>query len=424
MKIGSWKFKSQNLFITISLLLPILTAEAVEVPDYTLEQVVIFSRHGLRAPLATPSSTLGQLTSHQWPLLDTKASYLTTKGGVLESYFGHYIQEWLVDNQLLDDKKCPTEKDIFFYANSMQRTIATAQYLALGAYPGCNVFVYHKEKMNTMDALFSLNIRDDSEQFKQQAIASINQNAGENGINGLNQRLQSIYQKMEQIIDYQGSVSCEGIEQCHLTNLDTNIRLVAGEEPGITGPLRIGTSLADAFILQYYEGIPLKKIAWGNIDSVDELKQLVSIKEYYNSIVFGSPVIANYVTKNLLSYIYDSFAESSVRPKVTVLVGHDSNIASLLSALQVKPYHLPNQFETTPIGGKLFFERWKDNQTGKQLMKIEYIYQSTEQIINMAILNRHNPPQVVTLQLTDCPTDQQGFCDYETFKTQLERLIQ
>nr|VUD30581.1 glucose-1-phosphatase [Raoultella sp. NCTC 9187] len=39
--------------------------------------------------------------------------------------------------------------------------------------------------------------------------------------------------------------------------------------------------------------------------------------------------------------------------KVTLLVGHDSNIASLLTALDFKPYQLHDQNERTPIGGKL-----------------------------------------------------------------------
>lgn len=60
-----FKFSSA---IALSLIFTTTIADAAEkYDDYTLEQVVIFSRHGLRAPLATPSSALGQLTSHQWP---------------------------------------------------------------------------------------------------------------------------------------------------------------------------------------------------------------------------------------------------------------------------------------------------------------------------------------------------------------------
>lgn len=414
----------KKIIIILLLLSSTIVVEAKQrTYDYQLEQVVIFSRHGLRAPLATPSSALGQLTSHQWPQWDTPASYLTVRGGALESYFGHYLQEWLVDNHIIAEKTCPTDQDILFYANSMQRTIATAQYLALGAFPGCMVPVYHKEKINTMDPLFSLNIQDDSEQFAQQAIESIAKTASNNGLNGLNQQLSPIYQQMEQIIDYQHSQACQDLSECHLNNLAAQITIKAGQEPAITGALRVGTSLADAFILQYYEGTPMQDIAWGGIQSKQQFEALVSIKEFYNSTVFGAPVIAKHVAKNLLTYIDNSFTQKDAAPKVTILVGHDSNVASLLAALKVEPYQLPDQFETTPIGGKLLFERWRDSRTDKQFIKIEYIYQSTEQIINRSVLNRDNPPRKVTLHMADCPTDNQGFCDYKIFKSYLDNLV-
>ncbi|MGL9750311.1 MAG: histidine-type phosphatase [Symbiopectobacterium sp.] len=95
----------------------------------------MFSRHGLRAPLASPSSVLGKVTPDAWSQWDTpQQSYLTTRGGVLEAYFGHYFSEWLVDNRLLAADTCPTDKDVSFYANSLQRTISTAQYFAVGAF--------------------------------------------------------------------------------------------------------------------------------------------------------------------------------------------------------------------------------------------------------------------------------------------------
>ncbi|MDP0977868.1 bifunctional glucose-1-phosphatase/inositol phosphatase, partial [Klebsiella pneumoniae] len=53
--------------------------------------------------------------------------------------------------------------------------------------------------------------------------------------------------------------------------------------------------------------------------------------------------------------------EGASKAKVTRLVGHDSNIASLLTALDFQPYQLPGQSERTPIGGQLRFQRWHDS---------------------------------------------------------------
>ena len=392
------------------------SAQAIETLDnYTLEQVVVFSRHGLRAPLASPTSTLGKITPNQWPQWDTPASYLTTRGGVLESYFGHYFSEWLVDNKLLTENTCPSENEVYIYTNSLQRTIATGQYFTVGAFPGCIVPIIHKEKLGTMDPVFFPVISDDNPEFKQAAITSINQTAHAKGIEGLNQKLNNTYQDLSNIINYTQSTNCLADKQCDFTDLPTKIIIEKGKEPGITGPLRTGTSIADAFILQYYEGAPLQDIAWGKIKNNKQFEQLVAIKEHYNTVLFGSPVIAKQVAANLINYINQTFSEKN-HTKFTFLVGHDSNVASLFSALKIKSYTLTDQFETTPIGGKVVFQKWRDNHSGEALMKIEYFYQSTDQIRNLTQLNRNNPPHKVTLEMENCPTNTMGFCSFSTFK--------
>lgn len=392
------------------------SAQAIETLDnYTLEQVVVFSRHGLRAPLASPTSTLGKITPNQWPQWDTPASYLTTRGGVLESYFGHYFSEWLVDNKLLTENTCPSENEVYIYTNSLQRTIATGQYFTVGAFPGCIIPIIHKEKLGTMDPVFFPVISDDNPEFKQAAITSINQTAHAKGIEGLNQKLNNTYQDLSNIINYTQSTNCLADKQCDFTDLPTKIIIEKGKEPGITGPLRTGTSIADAFILQYYEGAPLQDIAWGKIKNNKQFEQLVAIKEHYNTVLFGSPVIAKQVAANLINYINQTFSEKN-HTKFTFLVGHDSNVASLFSALKIKSYTLPDQFETTPIGGKVVFQKWRDNHSGEALMKIEYFYQSTDQIRNLTQLNRNNPPHKVTLAMENCPTNTMGFCSFSTFK--------
>lgn len=56
-------------------------AQAQDTPDgYQLEQVLIMSRHNLRAPLANNGSVLEQSTPKQWPEWDVPGGQLTTKG--------------------------------------------------------------------------------------------------------------------------------------------------------------------------------------------------------------------------------------------------------------------------------------------------------------------------------------------------------
>lgn len=114
---------------------------------YQLQQVLIMSRHNLRAPLANNGSVLEQSTAKAWPQWDVPGGQLTTKGGVLEVYMGHYMREWLAQQKLVTSGECPPENAVYAYANSLQRTVATAQFFITGAFPGCGIPVHHQPQM-------------------------------------------------------------------------------------------------------------------------------------------------------------------------------------------------------------------------------------------------------------------------------------
>jgi len=109
---------------------------------------------------------------------------------------------------------------------------------------------------------------------------------------------------------------------------------------------------------------------------------------------------------------------------VTLMVGHDSNIASLLTALDFKPYQLTSQNERTPIGGMIQFQRWLDKKNKRELVKVEYVYQSTDQLRNAEPLSLENPPKRVTLQMAGCETDANGFCSWDDFTAVLNKALQ
>ena len=98
---------------------------------------------------------------------------LTTKGGVLEVYMGHYMREWLAQQGMVKSGECPPPDTVYAYANSLQRTVATAQFFITGAFPGCDIPVHHQEKMGTMDPTFNPVITDDSAAFSEQAVAAM-----------------------------------------------------------------------------------------------------------------------------------------------------------------------------------------------------------------------------------------------------------
>lgn len=393
-------------------------AQAQTVPEgYQLQQVLMMSRHNLRAPLANNGSVLEQSTPNKWPEWDVPGGQLTTKGGVLEVYMGHYMREWLAEQGMVKSGECPQPDTVYAYANSLQRTVATAQFFITGAFPGCDIPVHHQEKMGTMDPTFNPVITDDSAAFSEQAVAAM-----EKELSKL--QLTDSYQLLEKIVNYKDSPACKEKQQCSLVDGKNTFSAKYQQEPGVSGPLKVGNSLVDAFTLQYYEGFPMDQVAWGEIKSDQQWKVLSKLKNGYQDSLFTSPEVARNVAKPLVSYIDKALVtDRTSAPKITVLVGHDSNIASLLTALDFKPYQLHDQNERTPIGGKIVFQRWHDSKANRDLMKIEYVYQSAEQLRNADALTLQAPAQRVTLELSGCPIDANGFCPMDKFDSVLNEAV-
>ncbi|EHK2822540.1 bifunctional glucose-1-phosphatase/inositol phosphatase [Escherichia coli] len=393
-------------------------AQAQTVPEgYQLQQVLMMSRHNLRAPLANNGSVLEQSTPNKWPEWDVPGGQLTTKGGVLEVYMGHYMREWLAEQGMVKSGECPPSDTVYAYANSLQRTVATAQFFITGAFPGCDIPVHHQEKMGTMDPTFNPVITDDSAAFSEKAVAAM-----EKELSKL--QLTDSYQLLEKIVNYKDSPACKEKQQCSLVDGKNTFSAKYQQEPGVSGPLKVGNSLVDAFTLQYYEGFPMDQVAWGEIKSDQQWKVLSKLKNGYQDSLFTSPEVARNVAKPLVSYIDKALVtDRTSAPKITVLVGHDSNIASLLTALDFKPYQLHDQNERTPIGGKIVFQRWHDSKANRDLMKIEYVYQSAEQLRNADALTLQAPAQRVTLELSGCPIDANGFCPMDKFDSVLNEAV-
>lgn len=239
---------------------------------YQLQQVLIMSRHNLRAPLANNGSVLEQSTAKAWPQWDVPGGQLTTKGGVLEVYMGHYMREWLAQQKLVTSGECPPENAVYAYANSLQRTVATAQFFITGAFPGCGIAVHHQPQMGTMDPTFNPVIIDDSPAFREKALQAM-----EKERQGM--QLTESYKLLETMIDYRNSPSCKEKQVCSLSEGKDTFSADYQQEPGVSGPLKVGNSLVDAFTLQYYEGFPKDQVAWGEITSDKQWQVLSKLKK-------------------------------------------------------------------------------------------------------------------------------------------------
>ena len=379
--------------------------------DYKLKEVVILSRHNIRSPLSTNGSELSKLTPHEWTNWTSAASELTLRGGVLETMMGQYFRIWTVGENLFNENSNATADEVNFYANSMQRTIATAQYFASGFMPVANIRINHRYSPSKMDPVFCPRLTKVSDSFKKEALREIAAMGGKKGIIGINEKLKDSYDITAKVLDLKNSPACKSGSTCAFDDYNTQFIFNLNDEPKMKGTLKLANSASDAFVLQYYEEPDIKKAAFGHEITYNDWERIAKIKDVYGDVLFTAPIVSVNVAHPLLVYIHDEL-NSDCR-KFTFLCGHDSNIASVDAALGVENYELPNSIEKkTPIGSKVVFEKWID-KAGNTYVAVNMVYLSSEQLRNLQMITTENPPMIYPLKLKGITPNADGLYSLE-----------
>ena len=378
---------------------------------YTLKQVVVLSRHNIRSPLSGRSSRLQRITPHEWYRWSSAPSELSLRGGALETMMGQYFRKWLVSEGLMRENEIPEEGTMRFYANSLQRTIATAHYFSSGMLPVANIRIEHHCPVGKMDSVFAPQITDDKEAFKKLAQQQITAMGGEKGLLGIGERMAGNYKVLERVLDIDQSKACLEGDTCHFRTDDAHVYLVKYHEPGMGGSLRLACQAADALVLQYYEEPNAVKAAFGDTLSWEDWESIAAIKDWYGDVLFTAPTVARQVARPLLQTMLMELKNNE--RKFTFLCGHDSNIGSVLAALEAEDYSLPLAIEKkTPIGCKLVIEKW-ENAQGQAFAALNLVYQSAEQMRNMSLLDLEHPPMKFPIRLKGINANEDGLYPYE-----------
>ena len=418
--------KIRIINIALLLLCPLLAMGQLQRSEacknqYKLKEVVILSRHNIRSSLSVNGSVLQKMTPHQWIKWSAAPSELTLRGGALETIMGQFFRKWTVNEGLFTENAVPSVDEVNFYANSMQRTIATAQYFSSGFMPVANLHINHRFTPSKMDPVFFPALTKSSEAFKTQALKEIAAMGGKKGIVGINEGLKDSYQLIEKVLDLKHSPACQSGEVCAFDDYNTQLKLEKGDEPNMKGSLKFANSASDALILQYYEDTDPVQAAFGQKLTNADWEKIAKVKDVYGDVLFTAPIVAVNVAHPLLVYMKDEL--NAKNRKFTFLCGHDSNIASVNAALEVEEYSLPQSIEKkTPIGSKLVFEKWVD-KAGKEFVAVNIVYQTTEQLRNVSLLNLENPPVVFSLKLKGLQANADGLYTIESVNDRFDKAI-
>ena len=391
--------------------------------DYQLEEMVILSRHNIRSPLSGNGSALGNLTPHTWFRWTSGPSELSLRGGQLETMMGQYFGQWLESEGVIKDKNTyiPAEGEMRFYANSMQRTIATAQYFSSGMLPVANVTIEHKFAPSKMDPVFHPQLTFMSDAFRTQAMKEISAMGGQKGLQGINDKVENNYRIIEKALDLKDSPAAKKDGLTKFRSDDLQILLELNKEPAMKGSLKQANSASDAFILQYYEEPDKVKAGFGHKLTQKEWEEIAGIKDVYGDVLFTAPSVAVNVAHPLLQEMSKELAVPG--RKFTFLCGHDSNIASVLAALEAEEYDVPQSIEKkTPIGSKLVIEKFK-GKDGKAYAALSIVYQTTDQLRDRTALTLDNPPMIYPIRLKGLKANSDGLYQLEDLQARFDKAI-
>ena len=378
-----------------------------EPSGYTLDRVVVLSRHNIRSPLSGSGSLLGDITPHEWFEWTSNPSELSLRGAMLETLMGQYFRLWLEDEGLFPENYQPEDGAVRIYANAKQRTLATARYFSAGLLPVAVVPVESHAEYDAMDPTFAPVLTFLTDEYARDAAAQIAEKGGVAGLEGIHAGLMDAIELLMDVTDMNESEAYRSGQFGDLLTDETTIKLEAGKEPAMTGPIKTATSVADALTFQLYEMADDKAAAFGHDLTREDWLKLHSIVDTYTGMLFEVPLISVNAAHPLLKEIQSEITAEGRR--FSFLCGHDSNVASVLSALGAGEYALPNTVEPrTPIGVKLVFETWS-GEDGESYARVRLVYQSTEQLRGITPLSLENPPMSFDIDLPGIERNADGY---------------
>lgn len=398
------------------------TGAVSDIPDgYTLEQVVILSRHNLRAPLSSNGSIPSELTPHEWINWSAGSSELTVKGGILETNMGQYFGKWLAKEGLISANSIPAPGEVRFCARDKQRCRATARYFASGLFPLADIEVEHPGDQNNTEDFMNPGINFYSDEFARDAKDQVAEMGGSTGFEGISEQTRDAISLIMDTVDMEDAEAYKSGKYGDLLTDPTGYSIPSEGEPDVTGAVKTASQVADALILQYYEQQDDKAAAFGHDLSRKDWETIGGFMTTYLKMRHGTPMIASNINGPLLEEL-ESELKNRDR-KLSFFCAHDCTVLGTLSALSAEPYTLPDSIETmTPIGVKLMFERWRD-EDDKVWYRVNLLYRSTDQIRNADVLSPDNPPLRYDLSFTGVETNEDGLISEDDLFKLFEKAI-
>lgn len=371
---------------------------------YTVERVAMLMRHGVRPPTKEPAMPAGTAAA-PWPRWAVPPGELTAHGAAAVRLLGAADRRALRRAGLLDGRGCPADGTIAILSDSDQRTIATGDAWAEGFAPGCRIDNRHRPQ-DEPDPIFSPIASGLVEYDPRAADAAVAAALPIGGIASLDARERPFLARLDTILC--GAI----VAGCGVGGTSSGIRPASPtDRPKLTGALDRGSTAAQILLLEYAEGRPAVDVGWGRAraDDIERLGEL-------HAIEFAVLARPRYVAARNLAPIARllRLALSLASPKVTVIVGHDTNVANLGGLLDVH-WQAPGFAADDPAPGGAIVATVLRSSRGERFVRLTYRAQSLETI---RLLRARTSSE--TLPVPGCGSLAAGLCPLDEFLALLD----
>ncbi len=379
-----------------------------------VDRVVMLMRHGVRPPTKSPPMPAGT-AAEAWPEWPVKPGYLTPHGADALRLLAAADRAAFIADGVLPRTGCGTMRII---ADSDQRTIATAQTWGTAIAPGCALDLAHRPQ-DVADPIFSP-IDEGAVPFDAAAArAAVLDDIGPAGIAGEEHRLRPVLARLDAILCGAARTAC-GITR----ETSTLAPIKAGARPKLAGALDRASTVAQILLLEYADGKPMREVGWGRATAAD-----IARASELHAVEFRLLARPQYVAARGLSGIGELMRQAIGDPRkdaptITMLSGHDTNVANLGSLLDLH-WRVPGLAADDPSpGGAIVLERLADQQ-GKLYVRAVYRSQTLDQIRNLTALGGVAKLYRSVMPIVGCSARGiRGLCTLAAFETLMkERLV-
>jgi 4-phytase/acid phosphatase len=369
------------------------TAQAAATPapasELRLERVVMLMRHGVRPP-TKPDVTPPGTNDRPWPKWSTGFGELTRHGYDAVRLLGAWDRANWVARGLLPAAGCPASGDVDVAASAKSRTQATARALVEGLAPGCHIAVAFPadEKDDLEFHPFESGAMAIDADEAMRAVEAVMPAGGMAAEVEANAPLFALFNK---------AMGCTPGAACDISKMPAGLVRNEGDRPDVGDPFGIASTASQTFLLEYLEGMPMQDVAWGRLDrdQIETLLEFHPIKYRYEGRV---PYVADRAASPLAARMLDAVEHG---PRLTVLVGHDTNIADLGGMLDLH-WQVPGYpRDDPPPAGALGFEVLAD-AGGGEFVRAFYRAQTMDQVRELQVLDAANAPSYEYLSIPGC----------------------